>query len=174
MKSMLRWPLRGAALGLLATTTLGCYVKVDAESAVIWEGTPKTLTGAYVAGKDLLVDSSNGSVTVLPGGSPTEISATFQPFSIRANSEEELAKNDMKNDLVLEVDDTGDPIVVRVARVSGASGMLGAHVEVALPAGFNGGIDVEPSNGNADVDLTGGDPAYTTVNCVNGSPLGWM
>jgi len=171
MKSMLRWPLGGAALGLLAVCASGCYIQ--AETATRFEGAKSTQTAAYTAGKSILVDSELGEIKLVPGGSSTELSATFQPFSMRADSEEEVAKADMKNDLVLTVDDTGDPIVVRVSRKNGANGSLGADVNVALPAGFNGGIDVEPAVGSAKVDLTGGAPTHTTVNVPVGSGEVW-
>jgi hypothetical protein len=171
MKSMLRWPLRGAALGLLAICASGCYIQ--AETATRFEGAKSTQTGAYVAGKSIRVESDNGQVKLVPGGSSTELSATFQPYSMRPDSEEQQAKDDMKNDLVLTVDDTGDPIVVGVSVKNGANGGLGADVNLALPAGFDGGIDLQPRLGSVEADLTGGTPAYTTVNVPVGSGEVW-
>jgi hypothetical protein len=168
MKGMLRRPLLGTALVLLATTVVGCYIKVDAETPVIWEGTPETLSGSYVAGKAIRVESDNGSVSLVAGSSATAISAAFQPFTMRGGSEEQLAKDDMNNDLTLVVDDSGNPIVVQVLVANGANGGLGAHVEVTLPAGFDNGIDIQAHNGSIDANLSGGSPTATTVNSNNG------
>ena len=169
MKSMLGWPLRGAALGLLAASALGCSVKVDAKSETYFTGSPKTMSGTYTAGKGIQVESSNGNVKLIPGSSATAISATFQPFSTRPDNEAQQAKDDMNNDLVLVLDDTTDPILIQVARVSTAIDALGADVEVTLPDGFNGDFDMHAKNAQVDADLTGGFPTATTLKCDNGA-----
>lgn len=167
MNSMLRWTVGSAALAVAATTFTGCVVTV--EPATRWEGTAQNETLAYAGDDTIQVSNENGNILFKAGSSATEIAVKFQPFSLRADSEENLAKQDMQNDLVLTVEDTGTTVVISAALKDGASGGLGADIEVTLPAGYLGGLDISSQNGTVDGDLSAGLPAFTTLFAKNGS-----
>jgi hypothetical protein len=160
---MLRWALQTAAFASLATTAAGCVVTV--EPGTQWLLDPITKTATYEAGDGVRVDQQNGEVSI-ERGSGSEISAVFEPFTFRADDEEEEASAEMKNDLTLTVEDQGGYVLVRVAKADGSSGYLGAHVTVTLPADFSGGIEVDSDNGGLDLRDASG---QLTIDVNNGT-----
>jgi hypothetical protein len=108
------------------------------------------MSAAYEAGDGVRVVQQNGEITI-ERGSGSEISATFEPFTFRADDEEDEAKAEMEDDLTLTVEDQGTYVLVRVAKADGSSSYLGADVTVTLPAEFGGGIEVESDNGGLDL-----------------------
>lgn len=166
MNSMLRWTLGSVALTAAATTFAGCVVTI--EPATRWEGTIESETVAYADDDDIRVVSHNGTVT-FQQGSADEITVDFQPFSMRADSEEKLAQQDMEDDLELIVEDQGGTVLIEARVADGANGGLGADIVVSLPAGYLGGVEIEQNNGSIDGSLGAGVPAYTTIDSSNGS-----
>lgn len=168
--------LASAALlvGLFGVASQGCIVGecksgqencIQIQAATIWEGTPVTRTLTYTAGKNIRVDGVNGQVTLIRGTSTSQISVKFTPFSIRAGDEETLAQQDMQKDLILTTTDTAaSEVLIQTDRTANGSGGLGADIEVTLPSGFDGGVEVDSGNGSIDADLSGGNAAFTTMN----------
>lgn len=169
MKSILRFTLLWVAVVLLASLVSGCKVEASVETMTRFERPDQNMSGTYTAGQNIRVESVNGQVDLRPGSSATEIAVTFQPFTMRPDDEKEQAEDEMKEDLILEVDDSGPTVLIKAGRKSGSNDYLGADVIVNLPAGFDGGIEVDQNNGSVDADLSGGMPAYTTIFGGNGS-----
>jgi hypothetical protein len=167
--------LRIACLLLTALSTAplaGCALSVDgnkvtAETLVRYEGDQESASVAYTSGQGVRIVSANGAVDVRTGD-VSEVQVTFSPFTMDKKDQRDRAVADIENRLELSAITSGD-IVIKVAREQGASGYLGADIEVVLPAGFDGAFEVAQNNGGTDVDL-GGAPARTTrVISDNGS-----
>jgi hypothetical protein len=169
MKSMLRMSFFGAMIALVVGLLAGCHFEATIESMTRFEGNDVNMSGAYTSGQNIRVESLNGSIRLRPGSSATEVTVTFMPFTMRPDDEEEQAWAEIHDDLRLTVDDSSGTILIKASRASGSNDYLGAEVRVDLPAGFDGGIEVEQDNGQVDADLTGGSPAYTTIFGGNGS-----
>lgn len=171
MKSMLRLSFFAALVALVVGFVAGCKVEgtLTAETLTRFEGNAVNMSGTYTSGQNIRVESLNGHVTLRPGSSATEVTVTFSPFTMRPDDEEEQAWDEIHEDVILTVDDSGGDVLIKASRVSGANDYLGADVRVDLPVGFDGGIDVDQNNGQVDADLTGGTPAFTTVFGGNGS-----
>jgi len=163
----------------VAALTQGCAVKChdetdpdtgktvqvcEAENLVRYEGSARTETLSYTQGFDIVVQGANGKIDMVRGGAADEVKVTFLPHTMRGNdsAEEEAAKQDMTNDLVLSATNDGQ-ILIKVSRAAGANATLGADMTITLPDSFTGGVNVDVGNGFLDADLGGGTPAFTTV-----------
>lgn len=140
----------------------------QAETDTRYDGNPASTSVPYTKGQGVRIDGANGSIDVKVGGSKVE--ATFNTFSFRPGDDdgEAQAQDDLANDLILEVT-AGNPVVIGVSRKSGASGDLGADIEVTLPDGFNGSFEVLQGNGSTEVNLGSVSPSSTRVISDNGS-----
>ncbi len=178
-------PLRLASVAAMiaaASLTMGtgceCYQNIDengnpetvCESLVRFEGEAQTLSLAYNQGDDIVVDGVNGNIDIRRGGAADQVAVTFTPFSMRGHSFEEDAKKDLDEDLILETNDQGG-ILIKVGRADGSSSGLGADIDITLPDGFTGGINIDVGNGYLDADLSGGTPAFTTVKNTGAGDL---
>ncbi|MBW2455579.1 MAG: hypothetical protein JRI68_13755 [Deltaproteobacteria bacterium] len=178
-------PLRLASVAAMvaaASLTMGtgceCYQNVDeqgnpetvCESLVRFEGELQTMQLTYTQGDDIVVDGVNGNIDIHRGGVADQVSVTFTPFSMRGHSFEEDAKKDLAEDLMLETDDQGR-IFIKVGRAGGSSSGLGADMDIILPDGFTGGVNIDVGNGFLDADLSGGTPAFTTVKNTGAGDL---
>ena len=131
-------------------------------------GQTQSLDGPYALGQNLRIVSPHGDVAVRAGTSATEVTASFTPFVDEAPSTDE-ADQAMASGLTLDVDSSGNTIVVSVTIAAGALAGLGADVAVGLPLGFDGGFEIRQSDGVLDADLRAGTPAYTTVQSARGA-----
>ena len=155
-----------SALALGAAALVG-GCKVTVESATIYNGTPVSKSLTYVSGYDIVVEGDNGEIK-LERGNGSSVEVTFEPFSMRADDEGDLAQQDMEQDLELVASADGQ-IVIKASKKSGATGGLGAHITVTLPAGFDAGVDVWSGNGGISAALDGGMPTSTKIHTDNGS-----
>ncbi|MCA9617375.1 MAG: hypothetical protein KC731_00040 [Myxococcales bacterium] len=138
------------------------------EPITIYEGEPVTDTLLYAPGKGLEADIANGSLTVRVGGGD-EVSVTWRPKTGHGRGEEDLARQEMEEGLTFTLEERGDMIYVQSAVAAGKSPYLGADVEITLPSGFAGAVDIFKENaGDVDADLRGSTPTSTRVS-ANGS-----
>ncbi len=170
-------PLRLASVtALLACVTVlatgcECYQGTDengepttiCESLVRFEGELQNVQLTYNQGDDIVVQGVNGNIDVHRGGAADQVLVAFQPFSMRGHSFEEDAKKDLAEDLIIETDDQGR-ILIKVSRAGDSSTGLGADMDITLPDGYTGAIDIDVGNGFLTADLSGGTPASTTVH----------
>jgi len=121
-----------------------------------WDSPEETLSTAYTAGANVSIDSPNGDVQVVRGGSTDTVSATFERFVLRAHdTPDEEAEADLESlELSVGADGNGD-VVVDVTRPSGSPSSLGADVTVALPTSFDGVLEVDQTNGSTEIDFVG-------------------
>jgi hypothetical protein len=162
--------LRTAFVLLAATFAAplsGCVVRAQVEPLVRYEGTPVTDSLTYNSNLPLRIHSANGNVTVVPGGSD-KVEVVFSPFVMGEQGQEEAARREMDTRLETFFGGTGE-LLVEVTQLEGASGGLGADIEVRLPASFNGTFEVWQDNGGIDIDLSGTSAASTIVDSDNGS-----
>lgn len=172
MSNLLRLALASSLVVGLGAASQGCVIGacddgrencIQIEPATFWYGTEIDQTLTYSAGQNIRVDTINGYVKLFRGTVSDSVVVKLMPFSARGSDEEKVAQQDMQNDLVVEMTSVGGEVLIRTDRVDGASGGLGADVEITLPAGFDGGINVDNGNGSIDADLSGGLPAFTTL-----------
>lgn len=159
-----------ASLALLGASA-GCHVSVDEEGnsvtlkpATRYNGTPETETAAWSSGQAISVFNDNGNVIIRADASATEVSVTGKPFAF--HSEKEKAKEIIEQKLNLKVENENGEIIV--AATMGGSGSYGYDLEVHIPAGFDGALDVQQQNGNVELASVGQSKA-TRVNSNNGS-----
>ncbi|WP_437590402.1 hypothetical protein [Sorangium sp. So ce1000] len=155
-----------------AAATAGCALTIDdnsitAETLVRYEGSKERARVEYLATQSVRIVSQNGDVEVRTGD-VSDVEVTFSPFTMRKKDENTIAVQEIENDLELSAITSGD-VVISARRTPGASGGLGADIEVVLPAAFDGGLSVEQGNGGVDVDLDGAPSYGTTVVSDNGS-----
>ncbi len=159
------------AYGMVLGTGCECYQSTDAEgnpetvceSLVRFEGATQSAQLAYNQGDEIVVKGINGNIDVHRGGAADQVTVTFQPFSMRGHSFEDDAVKDMDEDLVLQTDDQGR-ILIQVSRAGDSSNGLGADMDITLPDGYTGGVNIDVGNGFLTADLSGGTPAFTTVH----------
>jgi hypothetical protein len=169
----LRYAFALAALTLTAAPLTGCVVtnnpdgSTTIENAIRYEGTKASKSVDYAAGNDIKIISHNGTVTVT-AGSGSQVGVTFQPFTMDKKGQDQRAASEMTNYLSLQVTATGNTITVEAVVKSGASGLLGADVNVSLPAGFSGAFTATSENGSIDADLHSGTATATDVESKNG------
>jgi hypothetical protein len=183
MNNILRMAFSATLVLGVGSVTNGCIIGdcTDAEGnkkdncvtlspAKGYTGTDVVQTLQYTDGLDIVITQENGDVDVEHGTTAGEIQVTFSPFTADEDSPEgeAEAKRAMENDLVMTATDDGR-IEISVGRVSGASGFLGAHIEVKLPASFSSHVSIESSNGSVAAELDNGTPLSTTVHVDNGS-----
>ena len=133
-----------------------------------FESEPETQSAAYTAGAGVTIDSPNGDVRVVRGDDDGQVSATFEPFVMRAydTPEEEAAENIASIERSVTADAGGD-VLVDVSYPSG-SPPLGADITVELPSSFTGRLDIDQNNGSTEVDFVGAAVAVI-VSSNNGS-----
>lgn len=121
-----------------------------------WDSPEETLDTGYAAGRSVSIDSPNGDVRVVRGGSTDTVSATFERFVLRAHdTPDEEAQADLDSlELSVGADGNGD-VVVDVTRPSGSPSSLGADITVALPTSFDGVLAVDQTNGSTEIDFVG-------------------
>ena len=155
-----------------AVAAAGCAVTTDensitAETLVRYEGSDESARVEYLPTQGVRIVSDNGDVEVRTGN-VSEVVVTFSPFTMRKKDENKLAVREIEEDLKLSAITDGD-VVISAEQRSGASGYLGADIQVVLPADFDGVLRVEQDNGSVDVDLDGSPSRGTTVLSDNGS-----
>ncbi len=179
MKNIIRIASATAILIGLGSMTQGCIVEchdeTDAEgntkqvctgeNAVKYVGSDVEQAVDYTPGQNVIISSTNGDVKVVGGGGD-QVRVTFERFTFRRDGEEEEAKAEMDEDLVLETTNSGD-VVVKASRKDGSSSGLGANVIVRMPDGFDGGVEVNQNNGGTDVDVD--NATYVDIDSDNGS-----
>lgn len=192
--------LSPAILGVLLVSLAGCEardcddtkrVEYDAEeektekeddaclefvSTKTWHGDTEQFTGEYASGKNVLIDSGNGSVIVRVTNR-NDVLATFKPFVARAHDicdGEEVTSGDrcaaIDDDLAdqeLIFDEDDGHYLIQSQRHNSVNS-LGADIEVELPSSFNGRLTVAQNNGETDVENIG-DAAAVLVESQNGS-----
>ena len=168
MNRSLRSAFFAAALVFTAAPLVGCVVtqdgnKLTLESTTLFNGTPVTKSAAYASGKGLKVVGVNGDISVSKGSASDSVGVTFEPFTREKDENESEAVRQMNEDLRLEVSESNNVILLSATKVSGSSSLLGAHIRVTLPAGFDGSFEIDQGNGEVNADLTGGSPASTNV-----------
>ncbi len=131
------------------------------ESLNKFVGSSFTETVAYTPGQALNFDGVNGNVDVRIGG--TDVVVQFTPFSLRGNSREADAKDDMENDLNTSLNADGG-INVTVGRNNGAPSGLGADVVITLPSTFDGAVSIKQNNGFVNVQLGGATPSSVAID----------
>ena len=112
--------------------------------------------------------SHNGNVNVHPG-SGSSLAVTFQPFTMDKGDQGTRAASEMASHLVFNAKTNGNVIDIEAVITTGASGLLGADIDVALPPGFNGAFMITSANGQVDADLGGTTPSTTNVAASNGA-----
>lgn len=144
-----------------------------------WRGDTEefTATEDYESGKNVLIDSGNGSV-VVKVSNRDDVHATFKPFVARAHTlcdGEPVTSGDRcqaidddlaEQELIFEEED-GHYLIQSQRHDSVAS--LGAEIEVELPSSFNGRLTIAQNNGETDVDEGLGEVAAVIVESQNGS-----
>ena len=136
-----------------------------AENLKRYEGQSQAMSIDYPAGHDILIDGVNGNVDVSVGSSQT-VEVTFFPFSYRGNDEadKQVAIEDMENDLELALTDNGTAIFVDTGRTSGSNDGLGADMQIKLPPGYTGAIEINPGNGFVEGNLGGSQASTKIIN----------
>jgi hypothetical protein len=121
-----------------------------------WTAPDETMDTGYTAGASVTIDSPNGDVRVVRGDSTDTVSATFEPFVLRAHdTPDEEAEADLDSlERSIGTDGNGN-VVVDVSRPSGSPSSLGADITVALPASFDGVLEVDQNNGSTEIDFVG-------------------
>ena len=134
-----------------------------------FESEPETQSAAWAPGASVTIDSPNGDVRVVQGDDDAAVSATFEPFVLRAydTPEEEAAENLASLERSVTADGSGD-VLVDVTRPSGSHNSLGADITVRLPSIFNGTLDIDQNNGSTEVDFVGAAVAVVVAS-NNGS-----
>lgn len=192
--------LAPAALGVLMVSLAGCEardcddtkrVEVDDQKAKTekedgaclefvstkrWWGDTEQFRGDYESGKNVVISSGNGSVSVKIT-SRDDVLATFKPFVARAHDicdNEEPTSGDRcapidddlaDQELIFEEED--GHYLVQSKRDKSVNS-LGAEIEVELPSSFNGRLTVAQNNGSTDIDNMG-NAAAVIVESQNGS-----
>jgi hypothetical protein len=175
---MLKSPSLGLVLGLLvAGGPLGCEAQdcdneetgaegVCLKSLKRFDSSAETQTVAY-AGDDIIIANPNGDVHVVEGD-PGDVSATFEPFVLRAyDTPEEVAQEDLDS-LERTVTTTGGDVHIDVRRPNGSPSSLGADITAAVPPEFTGTLRITQVNGETEVDFVG-DAIGVIVDSDNGS-----
>jgi hypothetical protein len=164
-------PLLRTAFGSVAIVSLalasGCVVHASAESATRFEGTPVQKSPEWHSGQAVHILSQNGSVDVVGGSQTDSVKVTFEPFTMKGDSEQEEAKREIENSLQMLAGVDGDTVNIEIHR-DGGSSYLGCDIKVVLPSGFDGGFKVTQNNGSIDADLRKGTPTATDINSDNG------
>ena len=155
-----------AVLSVLALAT-GCRVQASAETLTRFEGTPVNKAPEWHSGQAVHILSQNGNVDVVGGSQTDTVKVTFEPFTMKGDSEQEEAKREIENSLQMLAGGDADAVSIEIHR-DGGSSYLGCDIKVVLPSGFDGGFKVTQNNGSVDADLRGGTPTATNINSDNG------
>lgn len=149
--------------GLLATAA-GC--KVTVQSQTRFNGTPIQQDVAWTSGQALTIESPNGDVSVKADAPDGHITVKAKPFAFADDDDESGAQSTMNGKLAFKAFNDNGAVVLQ--GIMQGSGSYGFDIEVHVPAGFNGALDVEQENGAVDLHGTG--PAsQTKVVSNNGS-----
>ena len=175
MKRSLGWFIAVAAVLVSVPAVSGCIVTQNSDGSVTleggtrYEGTAVSKSVAYAAGMGVRVVGVNGDIKVSTG-STSDLSATFKPFTLQKGDSTgaQNAKDEMNNHIQFSVGTQGGEVVVSVARDGGASGNLGADVEVVLPASLSGAFTVQQGNGNVVASLPASFAGAVSVAQSNG------
>jgi len=173
---------------------------VCAASLKTWRGETETFTGDYESGKNVLIDSANGSVNVTTTDRD-DVRVVFKPFVARAHTlcdgepvtsgDRCQAIDDDLADQTLIFEETEGNYLIQNQRDDSVIS-LGADIEVELPNSFNGRLTIDQNNGSTDVDELGevaavivesdngscdirtGSASHIDINCQNGSTDVWI
>ncbi|WP_437317669.1 hypothetical protein [Sorangium sp. So ce385] len=149
-----------------AAATAGCVI--TAETLVRYEGNDESVRVEYLPTQSIRIVSDNGDVEVRTGD-VSGVEVTFSPFTMRKKDENQLAVQEIEEDLELAAEIDGDVVITTRTR-DGSSGYLGADIKVVLPRkDFDGVLRIEQDNGSIDVDLGGAPSRGTTIVSDNGS-----
>jgi hypothetical protein len=165
---MVKFPSLGLGLWLglfIASGTLGCEAQECDNEETGADGvclkslkrfdSPAETDGVAYAGDDVIISSANGDVHVVEGGAG-DVTATFEPFVLRAyDTPEEAAQEDLDS-LERSITTTGGDVHIDVRRPDGSPSSLGADITAAIPPEFTGNLRIEQSNGETQVDFVGG------------------
>jgi hypothetical protein len=134
-----------------------------------FDGTADTESAAYTAGADVNVHSRNGTLDVVRGSTDDTVTATFQPFVMRAydTSDSVIADDLSKLETSVAADADGN-VTVDVSRDNGAENTLGADLTVELPSSFAGTLGIRQDNGETNVHFVG-TAVGVTVTSDNGA-----
>lgn len=174
MTRTLRSALVLVALAVSALPLGGCAITQNGDTTTLqpatrYNGTPATAPVDYAAGEAVSIVSHNGNVTVHPGGG-AQLSVTFSPFTMDAAGKETSAASEMANYLVFNAKPSNGVITIEAVIKQGGSGVLGADIDVTLPASFNGAFMVTSANGEVTADLGATNaPTSTNIDATNGS-----
>jgi hypothetical protein len=157
------------AIAAAALPFAGCVLTPNGiEMATRYEGSHASQSTAYTPGNNVHIVSHNGNVTVT-AAADSQVGVTFKPFTLGSPDSQGQANaiSEMTNLLELDVTNTGGIITIEAQLKPGASGGLGADVEVALPRTFSGAFDVESRNGEVTATVSG-TPTSLNVAADNG------
>lgn len=137
-----------------------------------WHGEVEEFSGPYEAGKNVLVDSGHGDVSVRVTNRD-DVHARFEPFVQRAhdicNGEEDTgdgrcqAIDDDLADQELIFEEEDGHYLIQVQRHDSV-GTLGAHIIVELPQNFSGRLSVDQGAGDVDIESIGDAAAIVVEN----------
>ncbi|HEU5074993.1 MAG TPA: hypothetical protein VFU02_12475, partial [Polyangiaceae bacterium] len=141
-----------------------------------WWGDTEQFNGEYESGKNVLIDSGNGSIVVRVTDRD-DVLATFKPFVARAHDicdgEEPTSgdrcaaiDDDLADQQLIFEEEDGHYLIQ--SRRDDSVNSLGAEIEVELPSSFDGRLTVAQNNGSTDVNDVG-DAAAVLVESQNGS-----
>ncbi len=144
-----------------------CLVSLDT-----WHGEVEEFTGPYEDGKNVVVDSGNGDITVRVTNRD-DIYARFEPFVQRAHDicdgQEDTgdgrceAIDDDLADLELIFEEEDGHYLIQAQRHD-AVGTLGADILVELPRSFSGRLSVDQGLGDVDIESVGDAAAIVVEN----------
>lgn len=169
MTRILRTALFSLAGLALFTTASGCKVTSDGNSITLtpltrYNGTPEEVESAWASGKAITVFNDNGSTTIYADASASQLRVVGKPFAFDDSKEDAVKTIENKLNLVINEENGG----LAVAATMAGSGSYGYDLEVHVPAGFDGWLDVQQGNGS--VEIVGvGQAQGTRVNSDNGS-----
>jgi hypothetical protein len=155
--SLSRIVVAALSSSIFAFATAGCVVGVDGEGSYEghYFGTPETRTVPYENGKTIRIISRLGDVSVVRGRASDRVIVDFDPFIVGVDEEEARTQLETKLDLVASA---GDEVLITASKNEGANSELGANVRIALPAGFDGALEIDQVRGDVDADLAGATP----------------
>lgn len=124
----------------------------------------------YVDGASVTIDGLYGSISI-EQGSAGIVKATFEPFNYRGHDKEDEARQEMEDNLQLDISaDADGNVSVSSDRTDSQTGNLGAHITVELPPEFSGVLVVENA-GHGGINQGHISVGYvaqaTTLNVVN-------
>jgi hypothetical protein len=134
-----------------------------------FNGAAESQTAPYVAGANVSIHDRNGNIDVVQGDADDSVSATFQPFVLRAYDTSDSVITDDLSKLETSVTAADDgSVTVDVRRDNGAEDTLGADVSVGMPPSFAGSLTLAADNGATHVRFVGA-AVGVSVTSQNGS-----